>query len=143
MILYLSIEFQVSIKESVSILESFDVATWASVIVLIMTILVFGGSVMAAYVYHHNYIVLTNQKIVLVHSFSLVKRRVSQLSIGDIQDVSAAQSTLMSRFFSYGTIMIETSGEQRNVWMTYLSSPLECAGAIMTTHESDVQLHGN
>lgn len=101
------------------------------------------GVVMAIYVYTHNYLVLTSQKLVVVHSFSVVRRKVSQLSIGDIQDISVDQNSFLSRIFKYGTVLIETSGEQANLHMTFISSPFEVSKAIVESHENNMKLYGN
>lgn len=142
-LLYLLIANQAVLKENYAFLSSINVAAIGSMIILIMTILVFAGSAMAAYVYHHNYFVLTDQKLVLVRTFTIVRRQVSQLSIGDVQDISVSQPTLMSRMFGYGTIIVETSGEQKNIWLKYISKPFERTSAIVAAHEADVRLHGN
>lgn len=106
-------------------------------------VLVMVGAVMAIYVYRHNYLVLTDQKLVIVRSFSVVRRKVSQLSIGDIQDISVDQTTVMSRIFKYGTLLIETSGEQANLRMTYISNPFEVSKSVVESHENNMKLYGN
>lgn len=106
-------------------------------------ILVIIGTMMAIYVYKHNYLVLTDQKLVVVRSYSVVRRKVSQLSIGDIQDISVNQGTLLSRIFKYGTILIETSGEQANLRMSLISHPFDVSKAIVESHENNLKLYGN
>ncbi len=101
------------------------------------------GAVMAIYVYTHNYLVLTDQKLVVVHSYSVINRKVSQLSIGDIQDISVDQNTLLSRLFKYGTILIETSGEQTNLHMAFISSPFDVSKAVVESHENNMKQYGN
>lgn len=106
-------------------------------------LLVAVGAVMAIYVYRHNYLVLTDQKLVVVHSYSVVRRKVSQLSIGDIQDITVNQSTLLSRIFRYGTLLIETSGEQANLRMKFISDPFTVSKAVVESHENNMKLYGN
>lgn len=106
-------------------------------------VLVIIGTVMAIYVYRHNYLVLTDQKLVVVRSFSVVRRKVSQLSIGDIQDISVSQNTLLSRIFKFGTILVETSGEQANLRMNFICDPFAVSKAIVESHENNMKLYGN
>jgi len=141
--LYLLSRNQESVNESVSGITSYDVVSMLGYILMALIVLVFIGVILAINIYRHSYIVLTNQKIVLVHSFSLIRRSVSQLSIGDVQDVAVSQATVLSRIFSYGMITIETAGEQSNVWMSLVSKPFDRSAAIVAAHEVDVQIHGN
>lgn len=142
-LLYLLGGNQESVNESFSEVTAYDVGSMMGYVLLGLIVFVFIGIILAVNVYRHSYIVLTNQKIVLVHSFSLVKRNISQLSIGDVQDIAVSQKTILSRIFGYGTITIETAGEQSNVWMSLVSKPFNRSAAIVAAHEADVQIHGN
>jgi uncharacterized membrane protein YdbT with pleckstrin-like domain len=97
----------------------------------------------AAYIYRSNTIIVTSQKIAQILQKSLVTRKVSQLSIGDIQDVTVHQDDLFARIFHYGTLVIETSGEQANYRFTYVPNPYDLAKQIVGAHERDLALHGN
>ena len=97
----------------------------------------------AAYIYRRNIIIVTNQKISQMLQKSLITRKVSQLSIGDVQDVTIHQDDLFARMFHYGTMVIETSGEQANYTFTYIPNPYQAAKDIVGAHEADLALHGN
>ncbi len=134
---------QDSFQASLGIEPPMNITGLLGLVVAGMLVLVFAGMALGIYIYRHNYIVLTDQKLVIVHSYSVIRRRVSQLSIGDIQDISVAQNTLMSRIFKYGTVLIETSGEQANLHMNMISNPFEVSKAIVDAHENNLKLYGN
>ncbi len=121
----------------------FNLAGLLGILFAGVLVLVVIGAAMAVYVYKHNYLVLTDQKLVVVHSYSVVRRKVSQLSIGDIQDISVDQNTILSRVFRYGTLLIETSGEQANLHMSLISNPFEASKAIVESHENNMKQYGN
>jgi hypothetical protein len=104
--------------------------------VLIMT-------AVGAYLYQSNVIFITSEKIAQVLYKNIVDRKISQLSIGDVQDVTVSQKGLFSRIFQYGTLVIETAGEQQNYTFTFVPQPYECAQAIVGSHESNLRKYGN
>lgn len=95
------------------------------------------------YLYMHNVIFITNEKIAQVVNVSLFHRKVSQLSIGDTQDVSVAQKTFLARAFNYGTLIIETAGEQQNYTFNYVPNPFVASKVIINSHEENLKHYGN
>lgn len=95
------------------------------------------------YLYKHNVIFVTNEKIAQVVNISIFHRKVSQLSIGDTQDVSVAQKTFFARSFNYGTLIIETAGEQQNYTFNYVPNPYKASKVIINAHEENLKKYGN
>lgn len=87
------------------------------------------------YIYQHNVMLVTSDKIAQVLYKTIFDRKVSQLSITDIQDVTVIQSGIFPRIFNYGTITIETAGEQQNYTFTYAPQPYVRAKDIISAHE--------
>lgn len=141
--LYFVISNQNLLVGSLNINNVPDISNLMTILVMGLTVLVILGSFLAAYVYGNNYLVLTDSKIVLVFTTSIIRRRVSQLSIGDVQDVTIAQDTIASRLFKYGSINIETAGEQANFSFPYAENPYACAKYIIDAHEQNLKLYGN
>lgn len=114
--------------------------------VLLGLLLVIGAGIMtfiAAFLYRSNVIFITNEKIAQVVYLSLFNRKISQLSIGDVQDVTVTQKGILSHLFNYGTLVIETAGEQENYRFTYVPDPYQTSKAIVGAHEQNLKLHGN
>jgi len=97
----------------------------------------------AAYLYRSNVVLITTEKVVQVLNPSLFNRKISQLSIGDVQDVSVHQKGIFPHAFNYGTVVIETAGEQQNYTFTYTPAPYDASKIIVGAHEENLKLYGN
>lgn len=124
----------------------FDLASIKAILTL-AGILLSGLAVLAtllgAYLYQANVVLVTNEKIAQMLYRTIFDRKISQLSIGDVQDVTVSQSGIFARFFNYGTLVIETAGEQQNYSFTYTPTPYEAAKSIVGAHERNVAQYGN
>ncbi len=96
-----------------------------------------------AFLYKNNVVLITSEKITQMLYLSLFNRKISQLSISDVQDVTVKQSGIFAHIFNYGTLTIETAGEQSNYTFTFTPEPYEAAKSLVGSHEADVALHGN
>ncbi len=120
-----------------------DISNLVTILTLVLIGLIALGAAISAYIYKNNYMVLTDQKIVLIKTKSIFSRSVSQLSIGDVQDLTIEQRTLLARLFNYGTLKIETAGEQAHFTFAYAPEPHECGKHIVNAHEENLKLYGN
>lgn len=121
-------------------------ASLSSIIVVIGFFVSIGSLIVtaiAAFLYRNNVVLITSEKITQMLYLSLFNRKISQLSIADVQDVTVRQDGIFSHIFNYGTLTIETAGEQSNYTFTYTPSPYETAKALVGAHEKDVAQHGN
>lgn len=115
-------------------------------VVIIGTILIVATIIMtliAAYLYVSDVVLVTNEKISQFLHRTIFDRKISQLSIGDVQDVTVSQRGLFSRLFNYGTLVIETAGEQQNYTFIYTPNPYERAKDIVGAHEENLKKFGN
>jgi hypothetical protein len=123
-----------------------DLSSYAPVLLFVGLILV-SLSVVAtfigAYLYKNDVILVTNEKIAQVLYKTIFNRKISQLSIGDVQDVTVSQVGIFPRIFKYGTIVIETAGEQENYKFTYVPDPYRRSKNIVGSHEKNLQKFGN
>jgi len=106
-------------------------------------IMVAVGTAIGAFLYKTNVVLVTSDKLAQLLNVSLFNRKISQLSIGDVQDVSVTQKGIFAHLFKYGTIVIETAGEQQNYEFTFTPYPYEAAKAIVNAHEENLKLYGN
>lgn len=97
----------------------------------------------SAYLYQSNVVLITSEKIAQVLYRTIFDRKISQMSIGDIQDVTVNQKGVFARAFNYGTLIIETAGEQQNYHFTYTPRPYEASKAIVGAHEENLKKYGN
>lgn len=120
-----------------------NVRAIGALISLVLVALITGISLLAAHVYKKSRLILTNQKVVLIQYHSIIAREVSQLNIGEVEDVNVAQPTLMDRIFKTGRITIETAGEQNNYVLTQVEKPYDFARKTIQMHEGSIAKYGN
>lgn len=78
---------------------------------------------LATIVYTRSQLVVTHTNITQVNQVGLFNRKISQLSLGDVEDVSAQQKGIFASIFKYGTIFVETAGEQANFNFDFCPNP--------------------
>lgn len=110
---------------------------------LVLSAMVAVISLMAGYVYKKSRLILTNQKVVYINYRSLISRQISQLNIGEVEDVSVTQPSLIHRIFKTGNLTIETAGEQHNYNFMYAKNPHEFAHRTVQAHEGTIREYGN
>jgi uncharacterized membrane protein YdbT with pleckstrin-like domain len=135
-----------TVLDSDSLGLGIDIAQFRSIIIfigLLLAVLSTGITLIAAYLYKHNVMLVTTEKIAQVLYRTLFDRKISQLSIGDVQDVTVTQKGVLARLFNFGTIVIETAGEQQNYRFTYTPDPYQASKAIVSAHELNLKQFGN
>lgn len=110
---------------------------------LFMTLFSILITTVAAYIYSQNVLIVTSEKIAQQLYLSLFSKKISQLSIADVQDSTVTQNGIFPHMFNYGTVIIETAGEQRNYNFTFAPNPYDVSKALTGAHEADVAAHGN
>lgn len=97
----------------------------------------------AAFLYKSNVVLITSEKIAQMLYVSVFNRKISQLSIADVQDVTVIQKGIFAHLFNYGTLTIETAGEQANYIFTFTPQPYETSKLLVGSHEADKHKYGN
>jgi hypothetical protein len=139
----------VAVAAAASRSQSFEgISTSALALPVILICFIFAilsviGTAIGAYLYRSNVMLVTSEKLAQLLAINIFHRKISQLSIGDVQDVTVQQRGVLPHLFHYGTIVIETAGEQQNYNFTYTPDPYECAKAIVNAHEENLKKYGN
>ena len=113
--------------------------TLASVAVGLFVVLI---TSIAIFIYRANELIITNENIVQILRQSLIDKKVSQLNLSKVQDVSVDQEGFIPTIFNYGTIRIETAGEATNYVFTHVANPPAVAKQIVEAHERYIALNG-
>lgn len=141
-----AIFFGVAIMIASGFLRSLGLNGFDSIVVFagfLFALIVLGITFINAHLYRNNVVFITNEKVAQVLFISLFSRKLSQLSIGDVQDVTVHQDGFLANMFGYGTLVIETAGEQQNYTFTFVPDPFENSKLIINAHESNMKLYGN
>ncbi len=114
----------------VAIPDGAIVALSAAFMALAVLILLVG-----LWVYQQNYILLTDHHLIQVEQQGLFHRQVDQVSLGRIQDVSGARPGIVPTLLNFGTVIIQSAGEQRQFIFHRVPQPQELADYILEIHE--------
>jgi len=82
----------------------------ASVFTLLMLLLAFQDWLD----YFLDALILSSERVIQIEQVGMFKRTVSQLSLDKVLDVTTETKGMLSSFFGFGTIMIESAGELEN-----------------------------
>lgn len=121
-------------------------ASVTSTLVLILAIasLCIGGLLLvAAYLYNQSRLIVTNKNMTQVMQYGLFSRKVSELSLGSIEDVTAEKNGIMASIFDYGILRIETAGEQNNFHFTYCPHPNKYGQLLLDARQRYHDTHGD
>jgi len=110
---------------------------------LILSLLALGATALSVVVYQSNVIYVTNQKIAEVAYLSVFNRKVTQLGLSHIENVTFHQDGIFPHLFNYGNIVIETASELENTSFTYVPSPNFYSQKIIQAHEDYLDSHNN
>jgi len=109
---------------------------------LILALLALAITAISVAIYNNNVIYVTNQKIAEVSYVSIFNRKVTQLGMGSVEDVTFRQQGIFAKIFGYGTIIVETAGEVENCYFTLMPNPNFYAQKIIQAHEDYINVHG-
>jgi hypothetical protein len=105
------------------------------VIFLIIAVVSLGFTFVANYVYWGNRWIVTSDRITQIAQISLFNKQASQLSLKNIEDISATKTGILQHLFNYGTIKAETANERTHFTFMYCPRPEEYAQRIIDAHE--------
>lgn len=101
---------------------------FAALIILVATI-----------IYRQSHIIVTDKNITQVLQGGLFQRKVSQLTMANVEDVTSDQRGFFASFFDFGILKIETAGEQANFHFSFCPKPSYYAKIILEAREKFVQ----
>lgn len=119
-----------------SVLENTETAfVIANIFALIVIILAVIFVTIASIVYNQNRLIITDRNITQILQYGLFSRKVSQLNMMNVEDVTSEQRGMLPTLFGYGVLKIETAGEQVNFHFTFCPKPNYYAKVILNARE--------
>jgi uncharacterized membrane protein YdbT with pleckstrin-like domain len=88
-----------------------------------------------AMIYRQNRLIVTDRNITQILQYGLFNRKVSQLNMVNVEDVTSIEKGMFSTMFGFGELKIETAGEQSNFHFTYCPRPGYYAKIILNARE--------
>jgi hypothetical protein len=109
---------------------------------LVMIILIIVLAVIIR-VYKQSKLVVTDKSLVQVMQRSLFNRKISRLSMSNVEDVNAEKCGILPTIFNYGTLTIQTAGEEDNFIFPWCPDPDQHADSILQARQQYVQKYGD
>jgi len=89
----------------------------------------------ARIVYQGNRWIVTSDSLTQVTQVGLFRKMSSQLSLANLEDVTADQNGLIQSMIGFGTLKVETAGEHSKFTFPFCPKPNEYAKKIIDAHE--------
>lgn len=94
---------------------------------------------LSVYIYKQSKLLVTDKSLVQILQRGLFNRKISRLSMSNVQDVSAQHNGFLQTIFGYGTLTIETAGEEDNFIFPWCPTPDAYAERILEARQKYVQ----
>lgn len=109
-------------------------------LVVLVTLLI---AYIGVYIYNANRWIVTTDSITQISQIGLFNTRSSQLSLANLEDVSAHQDGLIAQLVGFGNLTVETAGERSKFVFAFCPNPNECARKIIAAHEEYIASRPN
>lgn len=93
------------------------------------------------YIYRQSKLIISNENLTQIIQNGLFNRSVAELSLSDVEDVSAHQNGIVASIFGYGQLEIQTAGASDNFIFKYCPRPNYYGKIILTARQSYLKNH--
>lgn len=90
----------------------------------------------ATYIYRQSRLLVTDRSLVQIMQKTLFNRKVSRLSMSNVEDVSEQQNGIIASIFNYGTLTVQTAGTMENFIFTLCPNPAALADRIIEARQA-------
>ena len=93
----------------------------------------------ATYIYRQSKLLVTDKSLVQILQKGLFIRKVSRLSMSNVEDVTAEHLGILSTIFNYGVLTIQTAGEEDNFIFPWCPDPDRYADRVLEARQAYAQ----
>ncbi|HRN96867.1 MAG TPA: PH domain-containing protein [Candidatus Saccharibacteria bacterium] len=104
--------------------------------VLLYIGLVIGGTYIAYFIYTNNKFYLTNESVIQEIQTGLFAKHEQTVSLGNVEDASYFQHSLLQQLLNYGSIRLSTQGDETTYRFSYATNPKEHIAALNNAVEA-------
>jgi hypothetical protein len=90
----------------------------------------------ATYIYKQSRLLVTDKSLVQIIQKTLFNKKVSRLSMSNVEDVSEEQRGFLASFFNYGTLTVQTAGTEDNFVFSLCPNPAKLADRIIEARQA-------
>lgn len=109
--------------------------TYGALVFLVIAVLTLVFIGVSHIVYWGNRWILTTDSLTQVSQNSLFDKRSSQLSLGNLEDVTAVQDGILAHMFNFGVLRVETAGEHSKFVFPFCPNPTYYAQQVLHARE--------
>ena len=124
-----------AILPTIFVNNSSQVTSLGSIAVLFVLVLTGIFLAISHTVYWGNRWILTSDSLTQVLQRSLFDKQSSQLSLANLEDVTAMQEGIVAHLFHFGTVKVETAGERSKFVFVFCPNPNYYAQQILNARE--------
>ena len=135
LILLIAIILFAIVPQTITSIPQNELFTISLVILMFVVFITVGFVLIAHKVYWGNRWILTSDSVTQVTQHSLFDTQSSQLSMGNLEDVTSEKSGIFPHMFNYGVLKCETAGERSKFMFTYCPDPDYYAQQILHARE--------
>lgn len=95
----------------------------------------------STYIYLQSRLLVTDRSLVQVMQKTLFSRKVSRLSMSNVEDVNEEQNGFLATLFNYGTLTVQTAGTEDNFIFTLCPNPTKLADSIIEARQAYAKSH--
>lgn len=129
---------EITLGERLPVMSGSAVAMICFLGLILTGLLMFG----AVWIWRNNRVLVTNEHVVDIDQITLFRRSVATLTLSRIQDVSAEVAGPAQTLLQYGTVMIQTAGQQEKFHFDYMPNPYSVEQYILEVHKEYLEQHG-
>jgi uncharacterized membrane protein YdbT with pleckstrin-like domain len=107
-----------------------------SAIMILSAILIVLILFTATYVYRQSRLLVTDKSLVQIMQKTLFNRKVSRLSMSNVEDVNEEQRGIIASIFNYGTLTVQTAGTEDNFVFSLCPNPAKLADRIIEARQA-------
>lgn len=97
----------------------------------------------STYIYLQSKLLVTDRSLVQIMQKTLFSRKVSRLSMSNVEDVNEEQNGFLATLFNYGTLTVQTAGTEDNFIFTLCPNPTRLADKIIEARQNYAKSHVN
>lgn len=79
--------------------------------------------------------IVTSERVVDIDQFGLFNRRIDELNLDQVEDVSHSIKGFLGTIFNYGVVEVQTAGTARNFFLEDVPNPAKVAQKILSLSE--------
>lgn len=119
--------------------SSNQVRGYGVMVFFLVAVICLAYGLIATIVYWGNSWIVTSDSITQISQTSLFNRESSQLSLGNLEDITAEQNGILAQMFHYGVLRVETAGHHSKFFFLYCPNPNYYAKEVIAAREAHEQ----